>query len=308
MISKNLKIMVLMGGVSREREVSLKSGNAVLNALRSLGYRAAGYGVDDEQLDGITRANTDVAFVALHGRFGEDGSVQRILEERGIPYTGSGPEASRRALDKVETKHVFISAGVPTANFVVVNGVSNGNSLRAVENAFGFPCVVKPANEGSSIGVAIVKTAENFPSAIAAARNFDPKILVEKFISGREFTCGILGSDPLPLVELKPAREFYDYAAKYANGSGTEYSLETGLSAEITARIQKHALDAHKALECRGISRIDVILSGDSEPYFLEVNTIPGMTERSLLPKAAAAAGYDFGALCEKIIALALEK
>ena len=308
MLSKNMKIMVLMGGVSREREVSLKSGNAVLNALRTLGYRAAGYCVDDERLDGITPTNTDAAFIALHGRFGEDGAVQQILEDRKIPYTGSGPEASRRALDKIETKHAFIKAGVPTANFVAVNGASNGALLKQVESAFGFPCVVKPANEGSSIGVEIVRKAEKFSSAIAAARRLDPKVLVEKFIKGREFTCGILGNSALPLVELKPAREFYDYAAKYANGSGTEYSLETGLTEEITLKIQKHALDAHNALGCRGVSRIDVILSEEGEPYFLEVNTIPGMTDHSLLPKAAGAAGYDFGALCEKIVSLAVEK
>jgi D-alanine-D-alanine ligase len=300
------RIKVLMGGVSREREISLKSGRAVLDALRSRGFRAEEYVVDDELMDGVDSDNTDVAFIALHGRFGEDGGAQAVLEERGVRYTGSGPEASRLAMDKAATKSIFTMHGVPTPSYLVFKGAATGSSS-LVRDSFGFPCVVKPAREGSSIGVVVVRDADAFEPAVSAAFNLDDTVIVEEYVAGREMTCGILGDEALPLVELLPAREFYDYTAKYAPDGGTEYTLDVGLDDALYKRIQDYALAAHRALGCRGMSRVDLILSGSGEPYFLEVNTIPGMTLRSLLPKAAAAAGYDFPILCARIIELAMD-
>lgn len=292
-----------MGGVSRERGISLKSGEAVIKALRSAGFSPEEYIVDDQELRGIDPDNTDAAFIALHGRFGEDGGVQCVLEDRGVPYTGSPPGASALAMDKAASKEVFKKNGVPTPMFYVMTGVHDSVALRPV----GFPCVVKPAREGSSIGVTIVRDPALFQEACEKALALDDLIVVEKFVPGREMTCAVLADRPLPIVEMKPAKEFYDYEAKYSEGSGTVYTLEHGLDGATVNLIQKQALAAHRALGCRGMSRVDLILDDKGEPHFLEVNTIPGMTDRSLLPMAAKAAGLDFSALCVKIVELALE-
>ena len=306
-IHHGLRIKVLMGGVSREREISLKTGRAVTKALGAAGYDASAFVVDNEALAGITHGNTDLAFIALHGRFGEDGGVQTVLEKRNIPYTGSGPKASSIAMNKVKSKDIFISANVPTASFFVIPRKTEHAPGR-VKTAIGLPCVIKPAREGSSIGVEVVKDEAALEGAIVTALEMNTEAIAEKYVPGREMTCGILGDEALPLVELKPAREFFDYTAKYSAKGGTEITLDTGLDPKLTEKIQDYALKAHRALGLEGISRLDLILGKDNVPCFLEANTIPGMTEMSLFPAAAAAAGYDFGAMCGKIVDLALVK
>jgi D-alanine-D-alanine ligase len=286
---------VLKGGVSAEREVSLKSGAAVAGALRALGHEVVEVDVTSEAFE---VPDCEVAFLALHGTFGEDGGVQGYLELLGVPYTGCGVEASRVAFDKNDSKARFAAAGVPTPGYQVL---MPGETVTIVP-----PLVVKPPRQGSSVGVTRVMEASALDAALALARRYQPDVLVEQFVEGRELTVGILGETALPVVHIEPLEGFYDYSNKYTAGR-TEYHCPADLPAEVTARVQAAALAAHRSLGCVVYSRVDVLLDAQNAPWVLEVNTIPGMTQTSLLPKAAQAAGLDFGKLCERIIELSLD-
>lgn len=295
-----LNITVMLGGPSAEREVSLRTGAAVARALRSLGHDVAE--LDPRTPDWHLPPKTDAVFLALHGTYGEDGTVQKQLDALRVPYTGCDAEASRVAFDKVLTKQKCIAAGVPTAKFVTVN--SPGAALP--ENLLP-PLVVKPVRQGSSVGLQFVERAADWPAALAAALKFDSEVVVEEKIGGRETTVGILGGQVLPVVEVRPKAGGYDYNNKYTAGA-TEYFCPADFDAATTERIQAAALGAFKAVGGRDYARVDVMVRADGSPVVLEVNTLPGMTETSLLPKAAAAAGMNYAELCQRMVDLALQR
>lgn len=306
-MGNRLRISVLMGGPSSEREVSLRSGAAVVAALSSIGHEVVPLDIrseDGRELDGLA---CDVAFLALHGRFGEDGTVQKILEGKRIPYTGSGPESSALAKDKIESKRRFCFRGVETPPHRVISVEDPPDLLYQCARALGFPVVVKPRAEGSSIGVTIHPDRSTLEAGAAGVFRYGPVALMEKFIAGKEMTVGILDGRALPIVEIRPRREFFDYEAKYSD-EGTQYIPEPPLSDLDAKRISQTALRAYQALQCEGMARVDLILSPLQAAYVLEVNTIPGMTPRSLLPKAARATGIEFPELCQQIVEIALRK
>lgn len=293
---KQRTIGVLLGGMSSEREVSLRSGEAVVAALAARGWKVEPIYVDRD-LDLVLRQRRiDVAFIALHGRYGEDGCVQGLLEVMGIPYTGSDVLASALAMHKVKAKELFRLHNLPTPPYYV----SSGDPERALaeHGDFGYPCVVKPVREGSSVGVTIVDGERALPAAIEAAGCFDGEVLVERFIAGQEVSVAVLGDRPLGAVEIAPKGEFYDFGAKYTRGA-TNYFMPPRLSPERYRGVLTQAARAAAALGCRGATRVDLIVSATGNEYLLEVNTVPGMTPTSLLPKIAAAAGIEFGELCE---------
>jgi D-alanine-D-alanine ligase len=285
------RIAVVAGGVSSEREVSLRSGAAVHAALRSKGLAAQLLDVDTNAVSQIQAVGADLVFIALHGAFGEDGQIQSALEKAGIAYTGSGPEACRRAMDKEVSRQAFRKAGLSEPRWKVLR---TGETLGP--NEFNYPIFVKPCCGGSSIGVSQVRASDDLPSALAAAFAEDDKIIVESKISGREMAVGILGDRALPAIEIRPARDFYDYAAKYTN-AGTLYVFPDDISEERQQRIRASALRAHRALGCGGYSRVDLIVTAEDD-FPLEVNASPGMTATSLLPKEAARDGIPFADLC----------
>jgi len=304
----------MLGGPSAEREVSLRSGAGVVKALRSLGHSVVE--LDPKTPDWILPPDTEVVCLApLHGTYGEDGTVQRQLAQLGVPYTGCNAESSRIAFDKVLTKQKCIEAGVPTAKFVVVN-----SEKAPLPKNLQLPLVVKPVRQGSSVGLQFVERAEDWQSALAEALKFDSEVLVEEKIVGRETTVGILDGMALPIVEVRPKVGRYDYKNKYTAGC-TEYFCPADFDAATTKRIQAAALGAFHAIGGRDYARVDVMvkvgqpsslpgqagsLSYSCEPVVLEMNTLPGMTETSLLPKAAAAAGMNYAELCQRMIELAL--
>jgi D-alanine-D-alanine ligase len=300
-------IHVLHGGFSNERSVSLASGESVASALEQAGHPVVRVDVDKNfAAEGhALLAGTALAFIVLHGEFGEDGEIQEILDGWGLPYTGSSSRSSRRAMDKVQAKRIFLRKGVTTPRWEVSPRDAKPEALVA---KFGLPLVIKPTASGSSIGVTIVGKAEEIPAALAEAGRHQGVPLVEQFIPGREVTVGILGSEALPVIELRTAGQFYDYRAKYADDAGTEYLCHAPLEPATTAAVQTMALAAHRSLGCRDFSRVDLRLSPESQVYVLEVNTIPGFTGHSLLPKAAAAAGVDFSTLVERIAEMALTR
>jgi D-alanine-D-alanine ligase len=293
-------ITVLLGGFSAEREVSLKTGAAVAVALRSLGHHVHELDVRDESWR--LPAGTDVVFLALHGTYGEDGGAQRRLEELGVPYTGCGPEASRLAFDKVLTKQRCLAAGAPTAKFAVLD--SPGAAWPA---GWKPPVVLKPVRQGSSVGLQFVDREADFNDALAEALRHDTQVLMEERIVGRETTVGILADEALPVVEVRPKHGAYDYTNKYTAGN-TDYLCPAPFDAATTARIQAAALGAFRAIGGRDYARVDVMVRGNGEPVVLEVNTLPGMTETSLLPKAAAVAGMGYAALCQRMVDLAVRR
>jgi D-alanine-D-alanine ligase len=292
------KVAVLLGGRSAEREVSLKSGGMVLAALRTAGVDAHPFDPRDRGLEALIRERFDRVFIALHGRYGEDGTMQGALELLGIPYTGSGVLASALAMDKWRTKLVWQAAGVPTPRYELL---SAGTDFAAVAGRLGLPIMVKPANEGSSIGMTKVKRAVDLDEAYALAANYDPLVIAEQFIDGVELTGGILGREALPLIRLETPRDFYDYDAKYV-ADDTRYILPCGLPEAAERAIREAGLRAFDALGCRGWGRVDLMLDRAGNPYFLEVNTSPGMTDHSLVPMAARHAGISFEALCVRIL------
>lgn len=307
-ILKSRKIGVLMGGTSSEREVSLRSGSAIYRALKSLNYNVVSVDVGDDICEVLNKKKIDLAFVALHGGYGENGALQGMLEVVNIPYTGSGVLASALAMDKEASKKVFLHHGLPVAPFAVIR--RNDFKFRAgkkpgktstIRTGFPLPWVVKPVSEGSSIGVEIVKGHESLQGAMKRAFSYGDKVIVEKFVRGREVQIAVLNEKVLGGVEVKPSLEFYNYEAKYTSGL-TEYILPPKLNKKIYEKAQKVALSAHTALGCSGATRVDLIIDEGGTPYVLEVNTIPGMTETSLLPKIALTAGLSFPALLEKIL------
>ncbi|MFH1338328.1 MAG: D-alanine--D-alanine ligase [Candidatus Omnitrophota bacterium] len=305
------RIGVLMGGPSSEREISLKSGRAVCDSLKkqNLDTVAIDIETDDRQQNCklIRTTQIDVAFIALHGCFGEDGQIQALLEELEMPYTGSGPAASRLAMDKIASRKIFQKQGLPVPNYVIFSIKDCGDLRGKVTPVLTQPFVVKPAAQGSSIGLSIAGAQEELEQAAKLAFKFDERIIVEEYIPGREITVGVLGDSALPVVEIIPQNKFYDYEAKYTPGK-SEYVVPASLPAQITAEAQRVALSAHRALGCFGFSRVDMRLSPGNIPFILEVNSIPGLTEASLLPKAAAASGISFDRLCLHILRLACER
>ncbi|GFO56067.1 D-alanine--D-alanine ligase [Geomonas sp. Red276] len=292
---KHKKIGVLMGGLSAEREVSLSSGQAVLRALTSLGYRAVGIDVGRDLAGRVAAEGIEIAFIALHGRFGEDGSVQGLLELMGIPYTGSGVLASALAINKIFSKTVFSAAGLSVAPYQVLR---RGEPLNLT---FPLPVVVKPSQEGSSVGVSIVKEFSQMAAALEEAFKYDAEILVEKFIDGREVQVGILDGRALGAIEIVPKREFYDFEAKYTAGMA-EHILPARLPEATYEKVLRAGEKAHACLACDCYSRVDFLVTESGDCYILEVNTLPGMTDLSLLPEIAGGAGISFQQLVERIV------
>lgn len=290
------KVAVLFGGRSGERAVSLKSGAAVLAALQRQGVDAHAFDPAHQPLSDLKAF--DRAFIALHGRYGEDGTIQGALELMDIPYTGSGVMASALGMDKWRTKLLWTAAGVTTPNYVLMDDSTHAEN---VVTALGLPLFIKPANEGSSIGVSKVKQAGDVMTAYALAKQSDPLVIAEQFVGGGEYTVGILGETALPIVRIVPKNEYYDYEAKYLRDD-TAYLCPCGLAAEQEKQIQADALQAFKVLGCQGWGRVDFLMDAAGKHYFLEVNTSPGMTDHSLVPMAAKAAGLDFEALVIRIL------
>jgi D-alanine-D-alanine ligase len=298
MTNSKLRITVMLGGPSAEREVSLRSGAAVAQALRSLGHEVLE--LDPRSEDWLLAPDTQLVFLALHGTYGEDGTVQRRLEQLNVPYTGCDPEASRVAFDKALSKQRFVEAGVSTARFILLDSPDAGWPM-----GWNPPVVLKPVRQGSSVGLQFVERVSDWSKALAEAMRFDTQVLMEEKIAGRETTVGILADEPLPIVEVRPRSGAYDYQSKYTAGM-TEYLCPAPFEQSVSARIQTAALGAFKAVGARDYARIDIIVRPNGEPIVLEVNTLPGMTETSLLPKAAAAAGFSYAQLCQQMVHLAL--
>ena len=299
-MAEKLRITVMLGGPSAEREVSLRSGAAVARALRLLGHRVEE--VDPREPGWQLPRDTEVVFLALHGTYGEDGTIQSHLEELGVPYTGCGPEASRLGFDKFQTKQRCVAAQVPTARFMLID--SPGASWPMGWNP---PVVLKPVRQGSSVGLQFVERVVDWSRALTEAMRHDQQVLMEERILGRETTVGILGGQPLPLVEVRPHSGVYDYQSKYTSGT-TEYLCPAPFEEETTVRIQAAGLGAFRAIGGRDYARVDVMVRPNGEPVVLEVNTLPGMTETSLYPKAAAAAGINYEELCQRMVDLALKR
>lgn len=295
---RRLRIAVLLGGPSAEREVSLRSGAAVAGALRSRGHEV----IEVDPVGAWTLpTGVDVVFLALHGTYGEDGGVQMELERSGVRYTGCGVEASRVAFDKVATKDRLVAGGVPTARYTVIS-----DAAAAWPAGWNPPVVLKPVCQGSSVGLCFVDDVGQWPGSLRASLQHDRRVLVEERIVGREVTVGILDGAALPVVEVRPRSGAYDYQSKYTSGA-TEYLCPAPFPEEVTRRLQSAGVAAFRAVGGRDYSRVDIMVTSAGEPVVLEVNTLPGMTETSLLPKAARAAGLGFPELCERMIELALE-
>lgn len=304
-------IGVLMGGCSSEREISLKSGTAIYNALKNCGCHVSALDITSEDegeiLSLVKNAGIDVAFIALHGRLGEDGTIQSILEKAKIPYTGSGVAASRLALNKVSAQNVFKKNNIPIPDYVVIHKEDAGDPEKLLGRLSGLPVVVKPANQGSSIGISLVKDNPDLNAALKLAFQYDDEILVERYIVGRELTVGILDKTPLPVIEIKPKGTFFDFTSKYQPGMA-EHIVPAAIPPQVARVVQDFALKAHQSLGCRHLSRVDVLLDKENHPYVIEINTIPGFTATSLLPDAAKHAGLDFAQLCLKLVGLAYGK
>ena len=292
------RIGVLAGGPSNEREISLRSGNAVHKALLSEGFDAVLLDVKNDIRDTLKDNSIDIAFIALHGKFGEDGTVQKMLEDAHIPYTGSGVEASALALDKIASKEVFIENNIPVPTYVVFE--KGKHSINDAE-ILGYPLVVKPQFEGSSIGLSIVRERSQLNSALEKAFQYGDMVILEEYIHGRELTVGILGDKTLPVIEIVTRNNVYDYEAKYKSAD-TQYLVPAPISKDSYENASLLGRKAHNVLGCASFSRVDIIMDKAGSMFVLEVNTIPGMTERSLLPKAAEAIGLRFSELCVKIL------
>ena len=304
---QRLRVAVLEGGFSSERDVSLKSGAAVERGLAQAGYHVIPIDVKDSKIAELDAHDVDVAFIALHGAFGEDGGVQALLESKGIPYTGSGIYASKLGMDKLATKDTLVSNGISTPSYVAIKSHDHMAQHWPWIDKVGFPLVVKPPCEGSSVGTSIVRRPADLATALACCYQHDSRALIEKYVPGRELTVGIVDGEPLPIVEIKPGDDFYSYEAKY-RAPDTEYIVEPDMGLELELEIKTTALKAYWSLGCAGFARVDVMLGRDGAPYVLEINTIPGFTERSLLPKAADYAGITFPDLCGRIVRLAIAR
>jgi len=307
------RVAVLKGGSSLERLVSLRSGARVEDALDRLGHESLSIDVGPDLVERLQDEAPDVAFVALHGPGGEDGTVQELLEILGIPYTGSGVAACIRSMDKVLTKHLLLEAGVPTPEFFAFNETAfqglGAAALPAIERRLDFPIVVKPAAQGSALGVKFARTPADVPAALVAAFSYDTKVLLERYVKGRDLAVSVVEGAALPVVEAVPHEEdFYDFEARYEIGR-TTFVCPAELPEPVTARAQALAVGTYEALGCYGVARVDIMLEEDtSELFVLEANAIPGMTETSLLPQAAEAAGISFDGFVERMLELAFER
>jgi D-alanine-D-alanine ligase len=312
------RVAVLKGGSSLERQVSLRSGAQVQDSLERLGHEVAAIDVGPDLVDRLEEARADVVFVALHGRGGEDGTVQELLDLVGLPYTGSGPAACIRCMDKVIAKHAMIDAGIPTPEFyafseTAFNELGAARALPAIEARLEFPIVVKPAGQGSALGIKFAATAADVPGALVAAFSYDTKVMLERHVAGRDLAVSVIdgpeGPEALPLVEAIPREEdFYDFEARYEIGR-TNFRCPADVGADATARAHELAIAAYRLLGCYGFARVDLMLEDATDELFvLEVNAIPGLTETSLLPQAADAAGIDFDALVARVLDLALAR
>jgi len=297
---KKKRVAVMMGGISREREISLKTGKAILKALTEKGYMVTPIDVGDDVAEKLVKEKIEYAFLALHGRFGEDGTIQGMLELMRIPYTGSGVLASALAMHKIMSKKFFHCEKIPTPRFEVFQReeIKKDPSKKI---SLPLPIVVKPAREGSTIGISIVRKDEELGPALKKAGEYDEEILVEEFMKGREITVGILENIPLPVIEIVPKSGFYDYHSKYTKGE-TQYILPARIPREKYLYAQEIGLRAFQELGCSGVGRVDLMTDEDESPFVIDVNTMPGMTETSLLPKAASYAGIPFEDLVERIL------
>jgi len=308
-----MRIAVLMGGMSKEREVSMRSGTAVTEALLRKGYDAIPVDAANDVAGKLKEIQPDLVFIALHGRYGEDGATQGLLEVMGLPYTGSGVACSAICMDKVLTKKLLVYEGIPTAPFIVINKRTYGNSRKAfhdqIINDLGLPVVIKPATQGSSIGTTIVRDESVLDKALDEALMMSDQALAEKFIGGVEVTASVLGNDDpvvLPLIEIEAAKGVYDYEAKYTPG-GSAHIIPARISSEAAMKVTEIAKQIYLGLNCLGFSRIDFIIDSSDQPWVLEVNTIPGMTGLSLFPDAAAHNGMGYDELVEEVVKLAID-
>lgn len=309
---KDKKIAVVMGGPSAEREVSLNTGKAILAALKESNYNAVGIDLEPTRfVEQLTEEGIEVVFNAIHGQYGEDGILQGALELLGIPYTGSGVLSSAMAMDKGISKRMFLSANIPTPRSLLFTKADMNRDLVAeIVTEFSIPVVVKSSSQGSSIGVVIVEKSSDLLEAVQQAFKYSDTILIEEFVKGRELTVAVWGNkepEALPIIEIVPHSGRYDYHSKYTRGA-TEYIVPAELNQATSILVQKIAIEAFRILGCSGIARVDIMLDSNDKPYVLEVNTIPGMTATSLVPKAAAAAGITFPALCEQLLYMVTNK
>ena len=304
-----LQVAVLMGGPSAEHDISLKSGHGVVEALRGRGWRVhpvpmpLRLTVPEARAwvrAALERVAPDVVFLALHGAFGEDGTVQDICEGLHLAYTGSDAQASRLGMDKVLSRQRFAAAGLAVPRWTLIDASASGDPLPG----WSFPIVVKPVDQGSSIGVSLVREPAQLPAALAETRRYGPQALIEEFIEGREMTAGVLGDQALPVVEIRPTHPFFDFSAKYTSGA-TSYLVPAPLDAATTRAVQAAGLAAHRALGCRHLSRSDLILTSSGTAVILELNTIPGFTPTSLIPKAAACMQLAYADVCERLVRMA---
>ncbi|MBI5700039.1 D-alanine--D-alanine ligase [Candidatus Saganbacteria bacterium] len=301
---KKLKIAVLAGGKSGERAVSLRSGKNVLDSLKKQGFQAIHLDTDGDLLGKLKKNKIEVCYIALHGKWGEDGCVQGMLEMAGMPYTGSGVLASALAMNKVAGKRILDAVGINTPKYMPISKTTLKEDIETIKKVFPLPLVVKPISEGSSLGVSIVSEAGKLEKVIIDTQKKFGEIFVEEYIKGQEVTVGVLGTEKpraLPVLELVPKKEFYDFEAKYTKGL-TEFILPARLSAPLTKKVQKLAVDAHRALGCRGVSRVDMMINRDHIPFVHEINTSPGMTDQSDLPAQAKSAGLSFDELVVEIL------
>lgn len=307
-----MKIAVLYGGVSGEREVSLSTGKGVMEALKKNGHEVIGIDFNPERLEEIKALKVDLVFIGLHGKFGEDGCIQGLLEMLDIPYVGSGVLASSLAMDKAKAKQVFSLYGIPTANSqVFTNYEATDQIVNQIKKEWKPPFVIKPNREGSTLGLTIIHQLEEVEEAVSHAFLSDSAILVEDYVKGRELTVPVLGNmnseEALPVIEIIPKNELYDYESKYAPG-GSEHIVPAQLNEKTTKLIQEYAVKAHQALGCSTYSRVDFLLNENNEPIILEVNTLPGMTPTSLFPDAAKAIGISYEEMIEKFVNLTIKE
>jgi D-alanine-D-alanine ligase len=310
-----MRIAVLMGGRSLERDISLRSGRRVCRGLEELGHEVVGLDVDENLVPYLIRERPELVYISLHGKFGEDGTVQELLEILDIPYTGPGVFSSALGFNKPLSKEIFLREGIPTPPFFVMSEATFQEmgaltALHDVGDKLGFPLVVKPAAQGSALGIKITASQEELPGAVHSALHYDERVLLEKYVKGTEVSASILGNDTLealPLVETVPAAGFFDFDSRYTPGL-TEYYCPARLDDEVAGRVTDVALRTHRALGCVNVSRVDIIVDEEGTPQVLELNISPGMTETSLLPMAASAAGIDFNRLLERLVELAMEK
>ncbi|CDO02012.1 D-alanine--D-alanine ligase B [Oceanobacillus picturae] len=299
-----MKIAVLYGGTSGEREVSLSSGKGIIQALKNNGHEVTGIDFHPERLEEIIELNVDLVFIGLHGKFGEDGRVQGLLEMLGLPYVGSGVLASALAMDKAKAKQIFDSNDIPVAKskvYTITDKTNLQDVGKEVNQVFKVPFVIKPNSEGSTLGLTIVENPEQILDGLKRAATSDDTILIEDFIQGREITVAVLGEKALPIIEIIPKNAYYDYESKYAAG-GSEHIVPAPIDAETTKTIQELAVKAHSVLGCKTYSRVDFILTEENQPVILEVNTLPGMTPTSLFPDAAKVIGLDYDSMIETFV------